>query len=61
MKYLLDVGEENPKDIANLDDHFGDLLRMMLKESKYERITLSKCITMLEELLIINWMINSKL
>ena len=54
MKYLLDVGEENPKDIANLDDHFGDLLRMMLKESKYERITLSKCITMLEELLIIN-------
>jgi hypothetical protein len=53
LKSLLETGEENPRDAEDIDDHFGEILRQMVKESKYERITLSKCITNLEELLLI--------
>ena len=31
MKHLLDTGDQNPKDINELDDHFGDLVRQMMK------------------------------
>jgi hypothetical protein len=47
MKELMELGEE-PRDVEEIDDHLGDLLRSMLKESKYERVALPKCIAMLE-------------
>mgnify|MGYP000430449110 CR=1 FL=1 len=55
MKFLLYSGEEPPSlSLKDFDDHFGDILKAMLKESKYERISLPKCISTLEDLLQIN-------
>jgi len=50
MRYLLVWGEDGTE-VEDLDDHFSDILKAMVKKSKYERISLDKCITWMEELL----------
>ena len=49
MKALMETGSD--KKAEEEDDHFRDILVQMLKNSKYDRISLSKCISTLEELL----------
>ena len=49
MKTLLETNSDSKAEEA--DDHFQDILVQMLKTSKYDRISLSKCMSTLEELL----------
>ena len=52
MKELLESGGD--VEAEEEDDHFSRVLKAMIKESKYERITLPKCIAQFEELLMLN-------